>query len=192
MLDAAWSLRMSALPKPMSLEEFIAWEERQELRYEFDGLALQAMTGGTMGHARIQANLILALGARLRGGACFVVGSEVKVRTETSIRYPDAMVVCSPVSGAATFTSEPVVLFEVLSPSTARQDLGAKNAEYQTLATLRRYVVLHQNVAAAEVFYRDGEGEWAHVFIGAGGELNMPEIGVAMPLAECYAGIDEL
>jgi Uma2 family endonuclease len=180
---------MSALPKPLSVDDFLVWEERQELRYEFDGVAAEAMTGGTRAHARIQANLMGALYSRLQGSPCFVLGSELKIRTESTIRYPDAMVVCSPGDGGATWTNQPTVLFEVLSPSSARKDLGAKNAEYQTLTSLRRYVVLHQDVAAAEVFFRDEEGEWAHEFVAAGGVLRMPEVGVELPLAVCYEGL---
>ncbi|MDE3177068.1 MAG: Uma2 family endonuclease [Pseudomonadota bacterium] len=174
----------------MSLDEFMAWEERQEPRYEFDGLDIEERTGGTITHAQIQVNLIAALNSRLRRGPYRVVGSILKVKTKTSIRYPDAMVMCSPARGSATATSEPVVLFEILSPSTARKDLGAKNAEYQTLRSLRRYIVLHQNVAAAEVFFRDENGEWAHEFVGRDGALNLPEIGATMALAECYEEID--
>jgi Uma2 family endonuclease len=181
---------MSALPKPLSLDEFIVWEERQELRYEYDGVDIESITGGTMGHGRIQANLIAALHLRLRGGPCFVIGSEVKVRTATSIRYPDAMVVCSRPDSKATWTREPVVLFEILSPSTARKDLGVKNAEYQTLGALRRYVVLHQDAAAAEVFFRDEEGEWAHEFLSREGVLRAPEIGVEIPLGDLYDGVE--
>src|SRR5438270_11601589 len=110
---------MSALPKPLTLDQFVDWEERQELRFEFDGVDIQAMTGGTLLHARIQVNLIAALHSRLRGGPCYVLGSELKVRTTTSIRYPDAMVVCVRGEAKATTTSEPIVLFEILSPSTA-------------------------------------------------------------------------
>lgn len=181
---------MNALPKPLSLDEFIAWEERQELRYEFDGLGIEAMTGGTMNHGSIQANVVAVLRPLLRGGACRVLGGEVKIKTATSIRYPDAMVVCSIADGRATWTAEPVVIFEILSPSTARKDLGVKNAEYQTLASLRRYVVLHQNVVAAEVFFRDEEGEWAHEFVGPTSALRMPEIGVELPLSACYEDLD--
>jgi Uma2 family endonuclease len=181
---------MNALPKPMSLEDFIAWEERQELRYEYDGAVIEAMTGGMLNHGLIQANIIAAVHPRLRGGPCRVIGEVVKIRTSTSVRYPDAMVICSYIDGRATWTTEPTVIFEILSPSTARKDLGAKNAEYQTLASLRRYVVLHQNVAAAEVFFRDAEGEWAHEFVSADGLLAMPEIGASLPLAACYEGID--
>ena len=122
-------------------------------------------------------------------GPCFVVGSELKIRTATSIRYPDAMLICEPADGKATWTREPTVLFEILSPSTARKDLGAKNVEYQRLESLRRYVVLHQDAAAAEVFFRDEEGEFAHEFVAAGGVLRMPEIGVEMALSDCYAGL---
>ena len=50
--------------KPMSLEEFLAWEERQELRYEFDGLRPIAMTGGSSAHARVQRNLAISIGGR--------------------------------------------------------------------------------------------------------------------------------
>jgi Uma2 family endonuclease len=181
---------MSALPKSMSLEEFISWEEKQELRYEYDGVDVRAMTGGTMAHARIQANLVAALHPLLRGGPCFLIGSEVKVRTATSIRYPDAMVICSRADGKSTWTTAPTVLFEILSPSTARIDLGVKNVEYQTLDKLRRYIVLHQNAAAAEVFFRNEDGEWEHEFAGAEGVLKMPEIGVEIALAALYEGIE--
>ena len=58
----------------MSLEEFIAWEERQAHRYEYDGATVEAMTGGTWSHGAIQSNLIAALHPQLRGGPCRVVG----------------------------------------------------------------------------------------------------------------------
>ena len=54
----------------MTREQFLAWEERQQLRYEFDGFQPVAMTGGTAAHAAIQRNLAMAVGGRLRGGTC--------------------------------------------------------------------------------------------------------------------------
>ncbi len=181
---------MSALPKPLTLEEFIAWEERQELRFEFDGFAARAMTGGTLAHSAIQANLLGALASRLRGKPCRPHGSELKVRTATSIRYPDALVTCSKGSPRSTFAPDPLVIFEIVSPSSAGQDLGAKNVEYQTLPSLKRYVVLQQSQAAAEVFHRDAEGEWTHDFVTADGVLDMPEIDVNIPLAEIYEDVE--
>ena len=56
-----------ALPKPMTLQDFLSWEEQQPLRYEFDGFAPVAMTGGTAAHAAIQRNLLFSLTGLLRG-----------------------------------------------------------------------------------------------------------------------------
>src|SRR4051812_4014709 len=81
-------------PPPMTLSEFLAWEERQELRYEFDGFAPVAMTGGTRAHETIQMNLAAALVGRLRGGPCRAYGSNLKIEVAGRIRYPDAFVTC--------------------------------------------------------------------------------------------------
>jgi Uma2 family endonuclease len=185
-----------ALVKSMTLESFLAWEERQELRYEFDGFRPVAMTGGTYAHAQIQFRLAHALIARLDGTRCRAVGSELKVQTATGVRYPDAFVVCSPIPLNATIAHDPVVIFEILSPSTANDDLGAKKAEYQALPSVQSYIVLQQTHRSAQVFRRVGEttaddeksGEWTFEFV-VGPEAIMPEIGVTLPLAEIYDGI---
>src|SRR5271155_240226 len=112
-----------AVRKPMSLAEFLEWEDRQELRYEFDGVEPSAMTGGTVGHATIQGNLAVAVGGRLKGKPCRFYGSDLKFQVaEGHVRYPDGMVVCRPVDRTATVVYDPVIVFEVLSPSTGRDD----------------------------------------------------------------------
>ena len=180
---------MGALPKPMDIDDFLVWEERQELRYEFDGVQIHAMTGGTNAHAAIQRNLLYSLTGRLRGKPSQPFGSVLKVRTPTSIRYPDAFVACATDPMTATVASDPVVVFEILSKSTARQDLGIKNTEYQATPSIQRYVILHQTHRGAEVFYRTEE-EWAHEFLtGDQAVLDMPEIGISIPLAEIYEGL---
>ena len=181
---------MCALPEPLTLEEFVDWEERQELRWEFDGFAARATTGGTLAHSAIQANLLGALASSLRGQPFRPIGSQLKVRAATTIRYPDALAICSRGNPRSTVAPDPVVIFEILSPSSARQDLGAKNAEYQTLPSLERYVVLHQSLTAAEVFHRDAEGEWADAFVTADGSLEMPEIVARIPLTAIYEDVE--
>jgi Uma2 family endonuclease len=83
-----------ALRHRMSLADFLDWEERQELRYEFDGFRPCGMVGGTAAHAVVQRNLIAALTNRLRGKPCQPFGSELKIAVAASIRYPDGFVVC--------------------------------------------------------------------------------------------------
>jgi Uma2 family endonuclease len=172
-----------------TLEQFLAWEDRQELRYEFNGFQPVAMTGGTAAHARIQANLITALVGRLRGKPCQAMGSHLKIAVAGRIRYPDAFVVCTPIPNKAKVVTDPVVVFEVLSDSTAREDLFTKNAEYRATPSILHYVILEQTEAAAVVFSRKGE-DWVSEILTDDGVLHMPEIGIEIPLAELYLGID--
>ena len=82
--------------KPMTSDEFLAWEERQELKWEFDGFQPVAMNGGSVAHSRIQGNLIFTLVGRLRGKRCQPYGPDLKVPTgKGRYRYPDALVTCS-------------------------------------------------------------------------------------------------
>ena len=178
-----------ALRKPMSLEAFLDWEERQELRYEFDGFEPIAMTGGTSEHSAIQRNLIIALGSRLRGKPCQVHGSELKIAVARSIRYPDAFVVCSPIPRRTTVVTEPVVVFEALSPSTAVTDRIVTNQEYRDSPSIRRYVMLEQDRQAATIFARQ-DGDWVGHILSGDASIAMPEIGIDLPLGELYDGLE--
>ena len=178
-----------ALRKPMTLAEFLEWEERQPMRYEFDGVGPVAMTGGTYGHSTIQGNLATALGGRLRGKRCRFHGSDLKFQVaEGHVRYPDGMVLCSPVDRTATVVYDPVVVFEVLSPSTASDDRIVKAREYQATPSVQRYVMLEQDGVSATVYARSGE-TWTHEILIANSILALPEIEVELPLAELYEGI---
>ncbi len=178
-----------AVRKPMTLAEFLEWEERQPLRYEFDGMGPVAMTGGTAGHADIQANLAAALRTRLRGKPCRFYGSDLKFQVaQGHVRYPDGMVLCSSVDRTATIVHDPVVVFEVLSPSTTRNDRIAKAREYQATPSVKRYVMLEQEGVGATVYARSGE-TWTHEILVANSVLSLPEIEVELPLAELYEGI---
>lgn len=81
----------------MTKDEFLAWEARQDHKWEFDGVRPSAMTGGTAAHATIQVNLIGELRERLRGTGCKVFGADLKLATGPGYRYPDAQVSCSAV-----------------------------------------------------------------------------------------------
>jgi Uma2 family endonuclease len=178
-----------AVRKPMSLPEFLEWEDRQELRYEFDGVEPVAMTGGTVGHATIQGNLAIAIGGRLRGKPCRFYGSDLKIRVaDDHIRYPDGMIVCSTVDPAAKVVHDPVVIFEVLSPSTAAIDRIVKAREYQATLSVKRYVMLEQDRIGATVHVR-AQDAWSVLVLKDDDTVDMPEIGLAIPLAEFYEGL---
>jgi len=177
------------LAKPLTLAQFLDWEDRQPLRYEFDGVRPLAMTGGTAAHAAIQRNLAVSVGGRLRGKPCQFYGNDLKIEVTGRIRYPDGFVVCTPVPGNEKIVRDPVVIFEVLSETTARTDLVVKNREYAATPSVKRYVVLSQNEIAGTMFERLGE-DWVGHLLSPDSVLRMPEIGIELPLAELYEGID--
>ncbi len=190
MMSSARSSAMTvALRQPTTLDEFLAWEERQELRYEFDGTGPVAMAGGTAEHDRISLNLAASLVVRLRGEPCRPCGSNLKVEVMGRVRYPDGYIICSPLVPGATVTSDPVVIFEVLSTGTARVDRVEKNREYRTIASVTHYVMLEQDEIAATVLERSGEN-WISRLLGATDTLHLPDVGIEIPLVELYEGLD--
>jgi Uma2 family endonuclease len=172
----------------MSIGEFLAWEERQELCFEFNGFEPVAMTGGTDAHEAIGGALRALLHERLRGKPCRVRGPTLKVEVMGRIRYPDAFVYCTPASPGETVIKDPVVVLEVLSPGTSRTDRIEKLREYQATASVRRYVILEQDSIAAMMFERR-EQDWNASALTANDVLRMPEIDVELPLSEIYADI---
>ena len=173
----------------MTLAEFLAWEERQELHWEFDGAWARAMSDVTVGHSEITFNLRKAVGARLADKTCRTFGPNVKIIAAGSVRYPDGGVTCSPIANSATIVENPVVVFEVVSESSARTDRIDKVREYQATASIQRYVILEQTSVAATVFARLGE-LWTASALTEKDTLQMPEIGIELPLAECYLGLE--
>ena len=178
-----------ALRRPMTLTQFLAWEERQELRYEFDGFEAVAMIGGTVAHNRIMRRLHRALERGLAGKPSELFGPDVKILTPGKARYPDALVTCTPQATNAQVVANPVVVFEVLSASTSRTDRIEKVQEYQATPSIRRYVILEQDSIGAVVFERRGADGWTAYALTDGDTLRMPEIGVEVALAEIYADI---
>jgi Uma2 family endonuclease len=172
---------------PMTADAFLEWENRQEGKCEFDGVTPVAMTGGTLEHALIQANLIRRLANRLNGGPCRVVGSELKVSVAGSIRYPDAFVWCTPLPRGTLVVHEPAVVFEISSPSTAVIDHIEENREYRDTPSIQRYVMLEQDRQGVTVFTRAGD-DWIGHLVEGDAVLSMPEIGVELSLSEIYEG----
>jgi Uma2 family endonuclease len=179
------------LEKNWTIEEFLAWEDCQEFSFEFDGVQPVAMTGGTFTHDEIQVNLITEMRNRLRGKRCRVHGNSLKIHVMGSIRYPDAFVTCTPIQRDSTVVYEPVVIFEVLSKSTEHTDRTVKNREYAGTGSVRRYVFLEQAAMKGTMFTRSADGaDWLPEPLGADAVLEMPEIGVDLPLVALYADVD--
>ena len=176
-------------PTPMTVADFLAWEETQELRWEFDGFAPIPKVGDTEVHEAIRINLVTALHAKLRGRPYRVHGCSLKVRVAGRIRYPDAFIARPPVDPRRTVHDDPLVVFEVLSASTARTGRVEKMHEYWRTPSIQRYVLIEQDAVSAMAFTR-GEESWSGRVLRPGSVLALPEIGIELPFDELYEGID--
>lgn len=173
----------------MTLADFLVWEERQALRYEFDGRVAHAMTGGTYEHDAITFNVRRALDQRLDGKLCRPCGPNLKIIVQGKARYPDCLVTCTPIQRGATVIDNPVVVIEVISEDSARTDRIEKVREYQATASIQRYVIVEQRGVGALVLQRDGD-RWHAIAATSGDILAMPEIGIDVPLTDFYAGLE--
>ncbi len=166
-----------------TMQQFLDWEERQPMRYGFDGTNVIDMNGATIRHQLICENLFFSLRQHLQGRRCRAI-LPTQVRTSTTVRYPDVGVTCSPQVGSSRQALESVILFEVTSESTETTDLMKKLTEYTNLPSLRQYVVLSQAEICVLSYAKSGDN-WI-LSIRRNGSLDLPEIGVTVPLADIY------
>lgn len=174
----------------MSYAEYLELSEQAEVKHEFiDGLVV-AMAGHTIEHSRLVARVGYLLQRALEGKPCNVFSSDGRVRIEATNRstYPDVSVVCGPVQSAIddpNGITNPVVLVEVLSDSTERDDRGAKFAHYRRLPSLREYVLVAQDAPQVEVFRREGD-LWVLREHGPGATIELTSLQAALALDDLY------
>lgn len=175
----------------VSVEEFLAMDfggAKAELE---DGL-IYMMSGGSESHARIAANLIMAVGRRLRGKGCRPYGSDLAARTaERSVRFPDVSIYCNNPAAAENATKQllgdPHAVFEVLSPSTSRHDQKTKLHEYRELSGIREIVFIDPDAERVRLVRRTGETGWADDWLQPGEDLHLPSLDLTIPHAEIFA-----
>ena len=174
-----------------SLTDFLAWERQQPERYERVNGVVRMMTGGTVAHNRITRNCARALENRLQGLGCEVFASDMKVVSpEGDVMYPDVAMVCDETPDQATELRTPVVVVEVLSESTATRDHGPKRWAYQTIPSLKHYVVVGQGKPVVEVASRNDDDSWRSVIHrGLDARLRLDALGVEIGLEEVFARV---
>jgi Uma2 family endonuclease len=190
-LGQTWQMATGhAAHRRYTIQEFVRLEEYSNVRHEFLDGQIYAMAGGTPEHGTWAANVIGLLTACLRGRPCRVQTSDVRIRVKATglDTYPDVSVVC----GHAERDVEdrdaivnPILLVEVLSPSTEEYDRGEKLGHYKVVESLREVVFVNHDERRVEVHRRDG-GRWT-VSRGSRGEsVRLESIGCELPVDEVY------
>jgi Uma2 family endonuclease len=179
-------------PKYMSPQEYLEWEEKQPIKYEYINGEVFAMTGGTLAHATIAGNLFYQLKNHLRGGSCrhFVFDAKVGVSEKGPFHYPDVMVSCDEQDrNADKAIYHPCLIVEVLSPSTESFDRGKKFQQYRRISTLREYVLIGAEQMNVEVFRLNDRGIWELYTYAEGEEIYLSSVDFRCAIALLYEDV---
>ncbi|MBS1181539.1 MAG: hypothetical protein H6Q99_1419 [Proteobacteria bacterium] len=176
---------------PMSVDEFLLWQETQDERHELVDGRPWLMTGSSSAHADIAGNVFATLRNGLRGKSCKARLEFAVATAASNVRFPDVMVDCGPTAAADHIAAGPTVVIEVTSPSSLAVDYLQKPRDYASVATISTYIILNQDAVRATVLRRSGtelvlEGE----AIGREAVVDLPEIGISLSLADAYEGLD--
>jgi Uma2 family endonuclease len=174
----------------MDKSEFLTWVQQHEGRYELAGRRVVMMTGGSRGHAILVRRLAAGLEKRLDGKRWTVLTSDFGVDLGPStVRYPDVVVDVAGGRLKDLTATAPVLIAEIISPSSAKDDVGAKADEYHRLPTLAAYIVLDQDAPKARFWLRGAAGfsREPKLVEGTDATIEIASLGIDLPLAEIYA-----
>lgn len=178
-----------------SYEEYLSYERDSGMKHEYDDGEIYAMAGGSRRHNALASRVSGALEAS-RGPGCVAFQSDQRVRILATGRaiYPDVSMVRGTIEGdpadpqGATITN-PVLIVEVLSPTTEQEDRGNKWQHYQRISSLQEYVLVSQAEPRIERYRRLPSGDWEYHEATAG-TVDL-QCGATLDLARLYAGLPE-
>lgn len=187
-----------AAPAPkraMTYAEYLEHEATSEIKHAFHDGEIFSMAGGTIAHGTVGGEAFAVLRERLRGTpcGCRAFNSDIRVSpSEDHAMYPDVTVACPPFTTAAwddAALAEPILLVEVLSPSTFDWDLGGKFELYKGFASLKHYLVLHPDAWRVQHRVRQPSGAWLVEDHGPDDVITLAALGIEVSVAALYADL---
>jgi Uma2 family endonuclease len=188
---------MSAATRPepvrrISPAEYLAAERLADHKSELVDGRLYAMAGASRFHNRVSANFLIVLGAALKGSPCQAFAHDLRIAVESTnaFFYPDVVVACGELKWAddrGDVLLNPTILVEVLSPSTEYHDSVRKFGHYQSIPTLREYLLVSQDEPAIIHYRRDPGADWRVKLVrGLDSMLELESIKQSLALADLY------
>lgn len=174
--------------EPMTLAEFVAWEQRQEWKHELVEGRVSALPGVTLRHNKLAGAIFRVLSTALLDGPYSAFISDVTIATPTGFRYPDVVVSGDEIDDVPDTRAlrHPKLIVEVLSQSTANEDLGPKLREYQAFDSLEEYLMVDSRKRWAQLMRRTN-GDWILAVSVSGGPLELRSVGVTLDIDALYA-----
>jgi len=180
----------------VSPEDYLAFEDtlsREDGKHEYVDGRIDPMIGASFAHATLVTSIMIQVGQRLRKTPYSVYANDIRVRIESAncYYYPDISICLIGSPAKANTTDAPIVVIEVLSPSTRHKDRTEKLSNYKRLPSLQEILLVEQDVRQVEV-HRRSEAGWISDTIRDEESVTLRSVGVSVPLAEIYAGMDDL
>jgi Uma2 family endonuclease len=177
---------------PTTADEFLRWNEGREGKWDLvDGWIVDIRVKVSKRHAMLCSNLLALLKASLAFPPHVVTSADFCVKTAASVRYPDIMVDGEVGRGDDLAATAPLLIAEVMSPSTMALDFRPKADEYKTIDTLRHYLVVAQDEPRVWFWCRTVDGGWVgpEMMEGHAETIPLPGLGVELLIDQIYAGI---
>jgi Uma2 family endonuclease len=191
---------MSTLPKKsiLTAEEYLAIERQAEFKSEYFNGEMFAMAGASRPHNRIASNIIRTVDTQLLKRGCNIYPSDMRVKIKKigKYTYPDIVVTC----GEELFEDDyvdtllnPVVIFEILSKSTAAYDRGEKFQHYQFIESLAEYVLITQDAVRVEQYVRQSDHTWIYnEYQNIDDIVKLESVNCELPLRELYVNVPSI
>jgi Uma2 family endonuclease len=184
---------MSSQPKTIyTPEQYLEIDRHSDIKHEYFGGEVFAMTGASRKHNLITANVTASLNPQLKGRQCEVYASDMRVKISTTglYTYPDVVVICgSPIFEDKEIDTliNPTVIIEVLSKSTEGYDRGEKSSHYRKLDSLSEYILISQDKPHIEHYVRQPDNQWLlSETDDLAATINLPSINCKLALADIY------
>jgi Uma2 family endonuclease len=176
----------------VSPEAYLEWENRQAEKHEYLGGEVYAMTGASQAHVVVNGNLFAALAQHLRGSACRAYLPDMKLRIATvdGYFYPDIKVSCEERDFEAPYAIEhPVLIGEILSPSTADYDRGTKLSAYLRIPSLREVLFVDPESRAIHVYRRNADDTWLLMDLSGASVIRLESLDFEVAAARLFEGL---
>lgn len=182
--------------KPITVEEYLAIDEKSKIRHEYMDGEVFAMDGATRKHSKISSNIGIELGFKLKGKGCEVHFGDLRVKARAKhYVYGDVTIFCGEPELETYKETEillnPKIVFEVLSKSTEARDRGDKAQDYRRLPSLTDYVLVSQKRMLVEHFVRQDDNTWKFFeYTQSDEKLVLTSIDCELALADNYFEIN--
>jgi Uma2 family endonuclease len=188
------AMRQAAPQSFFTAADYLAWEAAQLDRHEYIDAEVFAMAVAEDRHVKVAGNIYIALRQHLGGSPCRTYMSDMRlhVAAANSYFYPDVLVTCSALDLASSMVkTEPKLIAEVLSPSTAAYDRGLKFSHYRRIASLEEFVLIDLDTRSTDCYRKGADGLWVLHPFARGETVVLASVALELSAAQLFAEVPE-